>query len=413
MSELPNLAHVWLTGIALAKNLDGRLEMATLAEGGEWQQVWRRWERLEGGWTRWQPSGEPGSYWFTPALAMNRDGRLEAAVVGNDEAVWHAWQRHPGRAWTEWQTLGTSTDEIGLHSGRSELARNQDGRLELFVMGRPSSSDEFIGVWHCRQSEAGTVPWSAWYELFHPPKFRVEEITVAQNQDGRLELFASADDGRVSRAWHIWQPTPGASTWSSWDELKVPRELSGGPGTGLSGRPAVARNQDGRLELFMQGSDGNVWHCWQSAPGAGPWSPWHSLGNPPFGQPQVAAEAQADGRLVLFAFATGGDLGLAVLEQTAPNDGWSSWRTDETYLEQPVPLRDVKMALDADQRLELWAVVQRSLDLFFVKQTSPNSREWKGGVYVAAPQPASTGSEQPPYIPTPAGSEETGSGGEP
>src|SRR4029450_2696400 len=149
-----------LSGIALAKNLDGRLEMATFAFNNGWQQVWRRWERLEGGWTRWQPFGEPGSYRYTPALAMNRDGRLEAALVGNDEAVWHAWQRHPGRAWTQWQTLGTPTDEI-LLQGRPVLARNQDGRLEVFVPGQPPD-DEFIGVWHCWQSGAGTGPWSAW-----------------------------------------------------------------------------------------------------------------------------------------------------------------------------------------------------------------------------------------------------------
>jgi hypothetical protein len=216
-----------------------------------------------------------------------------------------------------------------------------------------------------------------------------------------LELFAAADNGRVRRAWFIWQRAPKASTsWSSWAELKVPPELSGEVGEGLY-RPAVARNQDGRLELFMQGTDKNVWHCWQSAAGAGPWSRWSSLGRPPGGDAELAAGAQADGGLVVFAANTGSP-GLSVLAQTDPNDGWSSWKP----LEQPVQLLDLAMALDADRRLELWARFPGSVDPYFLKQVSPYSNEWDGGAWAAAPQPASTGPEPPAYIPTPAGSQE-------
>jgi hypothetical protein len=400
--------NVGIQGIGLAKNLDGRLEMATLAINWdtEWAQVWRRWEPLEGGWTRWQPFGEPGAYRIGPAFAMNRDGRLEAAMVSNDEAVWHAWQRHPGRAWTEWQTLGTPIPEGGpgprfLAEGGPVLARNQDGRLEVFVDGRSSDQPD-ISVWHCWQSAAGTGPWSAWSDLGHPPEFGIQEIAVAQNHDGRLELFAMADNGVFPTVWHIWQSAPRAdASWSSWQELKTPRELSGGPGQGLGSKPAVARNQDGRLELFMRGSDLNVWHCWQSAAGAGPWSPWHSLGRPVNGRADLAAGAQADGRLVVFAANTRSPE-LALLEQTAPNDGWSSWRP----FEPRVRLDNLTVALDADRRLELWARVPGSVDPFFLRQVSPNSSDWDGGVYEAAPQPGSTGSEPPAYVPTPAGSEE-------
>ncbi|MGC0416629.1 hypothetical protein ABIA38_002137 [Embleya sp. AB8] len=34
---------------------------------------------------------------------------------------------------------------------------------------------------------------------------------------------------------------------------------------------------DGRWEWFLVGSDGRVWHSWQSAPGAG-YSTWETLG---------------------------------------------------------------------------------------------------------------------------------------
>ena len=71
-----------LSGVVVAKNLDGRLEMVTLAlEGARWQQWWRRWEPLEGGWTAWQAFGVPGSGGgFLPvqALLWCRSGSVAA-----------------------------------------------------------------------------------------------------------------------------------------------------------------------------------------------------------------------------------------------------------------------------------------------------------------------------------------------
>ena len=41
---------------------------------------------------------------------------------------------------------------------------------------------------------------------------------------------------------------------------------------------APAMNSDGRLELFGIGMDNALWHIWQTAPHAGPWSSWTSRG---------------------------------------------------------------------------------------------------------------------------------------
>jgi hypothetical protein len=40
----------------------------------------------------------------------------------------------------------------------------------------------------------------------------------------------------------------------------------------------LAVNSDGRLEVFALGLDGALWHIWQDAAHAGPWSGWASLG---------------------------------------------------------------------------------------------------------------------------------------
>ena len=68
----------------------------------------------------------------------------------------------------------------------------------------------------------------------------------------------------------------------------------GPPGVRSAGTsPAIRRlqsNKDGRLEVFARGNDGALWHIWQTAPHAGPWSAWTSLGGDITSDPEVAAE---------------------------------------------------------------------------------------------------------------------------
>jgi hypothetical protein len=79
---------------------------------------------------------------------------------------------------------------------------------------------------------------------------------VVRNFDGSLEIFALAGDGQV---YYIFQRRPGQ--WSTWQSL-------GGDALfkNSSTRIVVGQNADGRLELFAQGNDGNLYHRWQDAP---------------------------------------------------------------------------------------------------------------------------------------------------
>jgi acylphosphatase len=88
---------------------------------------------------------------------------------------------------------------------------------------------------------------------------------VFVNSDGRLEVFARGTDGAL---WHVWQEAPHAGPWSGWASL----------GGVITSDPVAIDNSDGRLEVFARGTDSAVWHIWQQAPHAGPWSGWASLG---------------------------------------------------------------------------------------------------------------------------------------
>jgi hypothetical protein len=80
--------------LALATNLDGRLEMvATVArDQAQSDAVWRRWQTLESsslqGWAptnSWQSLGTPGGAGqLQVAVAKNHDGRLEFVVASFD-----------------------------------------------------------------------------------------------------------------------------------------------------------------------------------------------------------------------------------------------------------------------------------------------------------------------------------------
>src|SRR5206468_12625662 len=106
--------------------------------------------------------------------------------------------------------------------------------------------------------------WSAWTSLGKPTGVDlVLSINAHQNSDGRLEVFMAGSDNAL---WNIWQNKPNGN-WSTWGSLGTP------PGTNSISYPAAGAYADGRLEAFVIGSDNALWHKWQSLPG-GTWGGW-------------------------------------------------------------------------------------------------------------------------------------------
>ena len=174
---------------------------------------------------------------------------------------------------------------------------------------------------------------------------------VDNNADGRLEVFVRGTDGAL---WHIWQTAPN-NGWSGWESLDG----------GMGSRVAVGNNADGRLEVFVRGTDGALWHIWQTAPNNG-WSGWESLGGVIQGAPVVVSNA--DGRLEVFARGT--DSALWHIWQTGPNNGWSGWASLGGWIADPVATNN------ADGRIELF-VTGADNGLWHIWQTAPNNG-WSG-----------------------------------
>jgi peptidoglycan hydrolase-like protein with peptidoglycan-binding domain len=126
-------------------------------------------------------------------------------------------------------------------------------------------------------------------------------ISSGINKDGRLEIFVRGTDRAV---WHKWQ----SNGWSGWHSL----------GGRITSNIGVGQNKDGRLEVFARGTDNALWHKWQKTGGG--WSGWHSLGGRITSDPVVGRNK--DGRLEVFARGTDN----AVWHRWQSN-GWSGWHS--------------------------------------------------------------------------------------
>jgi hypothetical protein len=385
---------VHLSGIRLAANEDGRLELMAIAEdfGEHVVYLWHRWERRGGGWSDWESFGPLGGasdapQGQRPAVAREKSGSLVVAGVYAGEghpAVSVARQKTPGRGWTGWFTF---EQPAGHDATACVLGRNGNGRLEIFA------ADTDGMVWHTWQHGLGPWGWhhAEWSSLETPPRLADHaKPVVARNKDGQLELFL-VDDGPA--VWH-WQRRE--SSWSRWKSLGTPGGQTPDtvPPPNL-GRPVVARNKDGRLELFVH-VDGGVWHSWQVHEHG--WSAWELMGAPPHPVSELAVGAHADGRLVLFArtreepsapgIAPASSNRLYHREQT-PGGSWSDWEEFPMTAEEHgvhVTLEHPALALNAEKRLELFTVIAGTTDLYWLSQTRPSGSQWRAQrVHLQAP----------------------------
>jgi GH25 family lysozyme M1 (1,4-beta-N-acetylmuramidase) len=223
-------------------------------------------------------------------VVPNRDGRLEAFARGQDDALWHIWQKTPGGSWSDWSSLG------GTIASDPVVVQNEDGRLEAFAVTAGGS------VYHTWQ-KTPSGGWSGWADLGGNVTSTLAAVT---NTDGRIEVFAVDAAGAVG---HVWQTSAGGS-WSDWASL----------GGEVAGSPAVAMDQDGRLEIVARATDDTVAHIWQTKLG-GPWSSWSTFGGSIASD--LAAGNNADGRIEIFGLDKKG--ALEHIWQKAPNSGWSDW----------------------------------------------------------------------------------------
>ena len=289
-----------------------------------------------------------------PIAIRNQDGRLQVFVLGLDNAIYTNRETAPGS--------GTWSGFAGIITGPNlpviAGARNLDGRIQVFYRGSDNA------LWYIIQTAANSTTWTA----VSLGGGLTSEPSVGMNADGRLEVFVRGLDNAL---YHNWQTTPGGA-WSGFARL----------GGQLTSGPFVAQNSDGRLDVFLRGTDNGVWHINQLAPNSsGSWSGFEGLGGTlagdhPYNSPSAALGP--DGRLQLFV--RWGDNTLRTLVQNAPNGSFPVWGWENLWgwidATVPPPVRS------KDGRFFIF-VRGGGYNLYFNSHNAPNSYNvWDGFAYL-------------------------------
>jgi hypothetical protein len=134
---------------------------------------------------------------------------------------------------------------------------------------------------------------------------------AASFAQGRLNIFVRGGDGA------LWQKRWDANGWSGWDSL----------GGFITADPAAVSWTEGasqavdlvpRIDVFVRGGDGALWHRSLDTVG---WSPWTSLGGFITSGPDVASSGQGS----LEVFAVGGDGAIWVRRLSGTT--WAEWQS--------------------------------------------------------------------------------------
>jgi hypothetical protein len=184
----------------------------------------------------------------------------------------------------------------------------------------------------CGLSAEPSRPPVTWEGLGGEPLRPVPAL--AKNEDGRQQVFALTADGQL----HTRSEASPGGAWQAWASLE---------GWNLAGPVLAASNADGRLQVFVRGGDSVIYYRTQLVPN-GEWSAWSSLGR--VAVAGFAVGANLDGRLEVVAVGTDG--ALYDTRQTAPGGDWSGWANLGGRQLQG----SVALGRNADGRLDAFAV---------------------------------------------------------
>jgi hypothetical protein len=288
-------------------------------------------------------------------VAKNPDGRLELFASRNgDNLVINNWQTPEG--WSGWHSI--IPKQI---SSNFRVAQNEGGHLEIFA-------EYDYGIKHSWQLEAGG--WSKW-TVISPPGIRNSTFCVGKNQDGRLEIFAPArakGEETVSLdnvLFHSWQTPQGSDGWSNYVQLVGV----------LTSRQdfidiAAIQNEDGRLEVFWINELNEIYHIWQTKINNG-WSQVDKLGEIGARAKKLVVGRNQNGCLEVFII--GMDNKIYQIRQVVPNGGWAGWLMLENYESQA---RELAIAQNQDGSLEVFHISLDNLNIWRTRQVEPNSKNW-------------------------------------
>ena len=252
----------------------------------------------------WTQTGGPSQYTNITASQQN-DGRVQLWALDDKGQLWTIWQTTPGGDWVEWTGPNWNSAPVlqeicacqqGGDRGAQLWGTTEDNTLVTCFQGTPG------GGWSA---------WGPWPAV--PDKTQFVQLAAAQQNDGRVQLWAVDTDLQL---WSTWQTSPGGdwTGWSgpNWDDAPLVTNIAASQQGGTRGAQLWAITQDYALISDYQDTAGGGWSGW-SAP--------DSEGAPSV--IQIAAAQQNNGNVQFWAITS--DEVLTGISQTSPGGDWGSW----------------------------------------------------------------------------------------
>lgn len=188
--------------------------------------------------------------------------------------------------------------------------------------------------------------------------------TVARNADGRMEMFAV--DGH-HRVWYRSQTTAGANRWTDY-----------APFSGTLTSIAAETNGQGRIEVFGVDDSAKVYHRWQLAPNSDSWSAWVEFGGALSSAPSAISVVRSGshGPLQVFGVDDSGKIfGRTQFDVAAGSSQgrWSGWvPIDGT-------LSEITAETNGNGAVELFGV-DGAGKVYHRWETAPGTGQWSSWV---------------------------------
>lgn len=251
------------------------------------------------GFTTWSEFG--GSFSGTVATGVHADSRVEIFVRGTDGIIYSRYQLTPGQSYSPWSGHG------GSHDSNPTVGRTFDGRL--YLLARTG------GTVQKRHQSIANGGWAgAWANVAGGTGIMVGDPAIENMGDGRLMAFSLASDGQI---YSSNQSTAYSDTWTAWSGHGLP--------TTFVGNPKTSHFTNGRVAVFCRDTNGNIWYRYQTT-SMGSWGSWVNLGHHSIcataGDPVIARNP--NGKMQLFVRGANGNI-FTLIESASDSTTWNAW----------------------------------------------------------------------------------------
>ncbi len=239
----------------------------------------------------------------------------------------------------EWAAIGAmSIGSINSHINPC-IARTSDGRLELFAIGK-------TGFLYHNYQNSPEGSWSGWIAMGTTNNVWAQNglPAVGKNADGRLELFIVGTDGSVN---HIYQKVAGSSATTNWTSFSI---LSSSD-VSQTAKLAVGTWANGVQDLFVIGTDGVLYHNYQTSPN-GVWSGFVSLGGEWSQDADIAVNSDKNGEVQVLMVGNSGNL-YNNWQTSVNGTSWHGWNDIGGTLNETVR---TAVGRNSDGRLEIFTL---------------------------------------------------------